>query len=101
LQVNVYEYDAVHGLYDLIQQGSAVVIDTTTAVTNAHVVADEEGDTPYFYEVCKTTNPSANPECFSSAVIKKIRTEKDLAVLKFSAQSDIVPVVFTTEEIAL
>lgn len=101
LQVNVYEHDAVNGSYDLIQQGSAVVIDATTAVTNAHVVSDEYGETPYHYEVCKTTSPSVKPVCFGSATIKKIRVENDLAVLKFSSQNNIVPVVFTAKEISL
>lgn len=101
LQVNVYEHDTVNETFDLVQQGSAVAIDSMTVVTNAHVLSDDEWGTPYYYEVCKTTQPSVKPKCFASAILKKILVEKDLAVLKFEAQNDIVPVVFASQEVTL
>lgn len=97
VQINAYEYDQAHGSYQLIQQWSAVVLDSQTVITNAHVVTDEENEISYHYELCQTVAANEPPTCFGAGFVKKVLVDRDLAVVKFESRWWITPVMFADQ----
>jgi len=65
LKVYNYKYDALNDTYYIYSQGSAVLINEDTIVTNAHVVLDEDNVPLENYEICKTIDFKKTPVCFS------------------------------------
>lgn len=101
VQINAYEHNQAHGTYELIQQWSAVVLDSQTVITNAHVVTDGENNASYHYELCQTVIINEPPTCFGAWFVKKLLVDRDLAVVKFEYRWGITPVTFASQAPAL
>lgn len=81
LLVRTYIKDPLFGSFTMYAQWSAVLSSSTTLLTNAHVVSDENWEPTGLYEVCRVESISKDPVCFSSARLQRVDEYNDLAVL--------------------
>lgn len=82
LLIRTYAKDPLFGNFVLYAEWSAVLLSSSTLLTNAHVVSDEVGEPLWFYEVCRVDQIGKDPVCFSSAILTRIDTFEDLALLQ-------------------
>lgn len=81
LLVRTYKEDPLFGAFTMYAEWSAVLLSSTTLLTNAHVVSDENWEPTWLYEVCRVASINKDPVCFSSAVLQRVDEYNDLAVL--------------------
>jgi V8-like Glu-specific endopeptidase len=68
-----------------MQWGSAVLLDSNRIITNAHVVLNEQSNTPTGkYEICRSSPDKKDPECFTTGKLISYDTVADLAVLELA-----------------
>jgi hypothetical protein len=81
LLVRTYKEDPLFGAFTMYAEWSAVLLSSTTLLTNAHVVSDDMGEPTGLYEVCRVESINKDPVCFSSATLQRVDEYNDLAVL--------------------
>ena len=93
LKLKTYTTDPMSGNYTFTQWGSAVMLDSTHVITNAHVILDDSSQTPTgLYEICASEQAKKDPVCFSTAKLISYDTVADLALLEIENPSLNLPV---------
>lgn len=82
LLIRTYTKDPLFGNFVLYAEWSAALLSQSTLLTNAHVVSDVSGEPTWFYEVCRVDQIGKDPICFSSAILTRVDTFEDLALLQ-------------------
>ena len=81
VKINIYTYDPVTRIFAKKQFGSALVVDSGSLLTNAHVaLLDNEIAR---YEVCESRVTTKAPVCFGTATLEYVDIQNDLALMKF------------------
>gem|GEM_PF-5757769 len=81
VKINIYTYDPVSRIFTKKQFGSALVVDSGSLLTNAHVaLLDNEMAR---YEVCESRITTKAPVCFGAATLEYIDIQNDLALMRF------------------
>lgn len=89
-KLKTYQKESISGNYYFSHWWSAVQIDDTHIITNAHVILDADGKEPTgLYEVCKNIAGKSEPVCFDTAKLKSYDTITDLALLELSSKHTI------------
>lgn len=81
VKINIYTYNPVSRIFTKKQFGSALVVDSGSLLTNAHVaLLDNEMAR---YEVCESRITTKAPVCFGAATLEYIDIQNDLALMRF------------------
>ncbi|MCP4523102.1 MAG: trypsin-like peptidase domain-containing protein [Candidatus Gracilibacteria bacterium] len=97
LKIYNYQYDPTNDAFYQYSQGSAVLIDNKTIITNAHVILDAEDKVSNFYAICKTIDFKKSPICTTVGDLQYYNISKDLALLELNQKSDFTGVTFGKE----
>lgn len=81
-KVKSYNIDDINNKYNYSQYGSSVYIWNNKLITNAHVILDEDKKLVWNYEICKSTDFTSTPDCFTTAKVLYYSIEDDIALLE-------------------
>lgn len=82
-KIKTYSQDPISWNFSFTHYWSAVLIDSETIITNAHVILNSENNkTSWFYEICRSKSTDMAPTCFTTARLVAYDSIDDIAILK-------------------
>lgn len=100
IKIKTYE-QRLDGSFVFKSYGSAIAIDSSHILTNAHVILDSDEVPTGFYEVCFSINFESVPVCREVARLIGYDIVADLAILQLSHTNTLKPFRFASSKIAL
>ena len=102
---NIIKIKTYNHLYDgsfvFSSYGSAIAIDSSRILTNAHVITNDNGEPTGNYEVCFSDTFEEVPHCRDVAKLIAYDTVADLAILELVQTKNLIPFSFSKQKIAI
>ena len=90
--VRAFSYDAANNVFKEVGRGSAVYLEGSQVVTNAHVVLDDNNKPYDGYLLCETKTMKSAPKCSYAAKVVRADPSQDVALLQAFSSSNQLPV---------
>lgn len=100
LKIKTYDHRE-DGSFVFTSYGSAIAIDSSHILTNAHVILDSDGEAQGNYEICFSDNFENVPKCRDIAKLVAYDTVADLAILKLQNTKNLSPFTLASSKIAI
>ena len=100
LKIKTYDHRN-DGSFVFTSYGSAIAIDASHILTNAHVILNSDGEVMWNYEICFSDNFENVPKCRDIAKLIAYDTVTDLAILKLQKTNNLSPFTLASTKIAI
>ncbi len=100
IKIKTYSHPS-DGSFVFSSYGSAIAIDASRILTNAHVITNEAGEPTGNYEVCFSDSFEDVPHCRDVAKLIAYDTVADLAILELVRTKNLTPFSFSKQKIAI